>query len=136
MSRLSFEIEAIDSFTADLRKAQKSIYKKDSRGREEFAALIERALEAVRNDPYATRYPNQVSGNTERFPPGYARDDCLLRKLRFALPRTRGATAFGRIIFRVHTEDRVICLLAFYTHQAHAGNFPQAGLAKRLSEAE
>lgn len=136
MSRPSFEIEAIDSFTADLRKAQKSIYRKDLRGREEFAALIERALVAVQSDPYATRYPNQVSGNTERFPPGYARDNCLLRKLRFALPRAHGATAFGRIIFRVRMEDRVISLLAFYTHQAHSGNFPQAGLANRLSEAD
>lgn len=132
MSRPSFAIEIGSSFAADLRRAQKSVYKKDSRGREEFAALVENALISIRLDPYSNAYPNQVKGTTERYPAGHAREKCLLRKLRFTLPRSAGATSFGRILFDVHTEDYVIRVLAFYTHQDYPGNYSNEELIKRL----
>lgn len=135
MSKLSFKIKLLRSFETDLKKAGKQRYKKNKSGAEEFLRTIAEALEFLQSDPYATYLRPGMTCDTEPYPDGHAISGCVYRKLRFAMPQLHGASALGRIPFEVDADNRVVRVLAFYTHQLHKDNYSKKELADRLKSA-
>lgn len=133
-ARGPFESSRLASYDRDLRTAKKKRFKKNVTASEKFAKRIENLEEAICADPYATAYGSGVYCTTEGYPNGYARDACMVRKVRFKIEGLSGAASLGRLLVEVDPNDGVVKFLAFYTHADYPGDYEDADLAERLTE--
>lgn len=107
-----YRIRKLNKFETSHQALIKKHYRKDTKGKKEFVALIEDYERQIEVDPCS----NCVS-DPEPFPSNTAGQDLEFRKKRWPrLPRLQGAARFGRLLFIVCRSKRIVYLIWVYTH--------------------
>lgn len=107
-----FQIRRLGKFERSYGYIIKSHYRKDAKGRKEFEQQVECLIDKIEA---ASCLP--MVSKPEPFPGNSAEPDFEFRKIRFRLPRLKGAAAVGRLLFIVCPSKRIVCLMWIYTHE-------------------
>jgi mRNA-degrading endonuclease RelE of RelBE toxin-antitoxin system len=122
-----YSVVATEKFERDVRKLRKSHYAKDQRGEKEFEARVKEIVGGL------TENPRPPGSRLEPWPTGSSVQGWELRKLRFVMPRLRGAAREGRLIYLVSDAEKKVALLWLYTHEEFSGAAAGGGAAELRS---
>lgn len=107
-----YQIRRLKKFERTYELLIKSHYRRDKKSRGEFENLINSFIEELEN----SECPEEL-GEKEPFPNKTAQDDLDLRKKRWKkLPGLQGAARYGRLIFVVNKNLKIVYLVWIYTH--------------------
>lgn len=100
----------------------KKHYKKNRQGKADFEKIIQDFHDSLRNNPApqgSVSVPN-FSTRFKSFP-----DAPELRKMKWSrLPSLQGAARYGRCLYLVFYQRRIICPIWLYTHQEYESQPP------------
>jgi len=112
----SWELLRSKLFEKELKNLLKTLYKKTPE--KEFLERLREILKEIKENPYCTNSKSEPS------PKNLLKENEELRKYYFKLPRQKGASSEGRIIYKVNKKEKKIYLLIIYTHQKYAKRPP------------
>ncbi|MFN6562684.1 MAG: hypothetical protein RMY28_023205 [Nostoc sp. ChiSLP01] len=112
----SYQIRKLARYERTYEALLKKHYRKDAKSRKEFEQVIEDLLEELRINPCS----NEIS-ELEPFPAKTADPTIEFRKKRWRrLPGLQGAARFGRLIFVVCEQKKLVYLVWIYTHAEYS----------------
>lgn len=123
-----FRVDPSPEFLKNCKKLEKSHYRKNKKGGQEFKETVKQIVLELSDDPYQIPKTRQ-----ERPPHDSLEPPWEFRKLVFDMPRLSGASGCGRVIFMVHPAEELVVLLCAYTHAEEEGR-PAEKYLKHLLE--
>lgn len=129
----SYRLRSSKKFDTTFQSVIKKHYRKDKKNRQAFKSLIQRYVEV---ELTANPCGNEIS-DAEPFPDNSYRQNCQLRKKRWRnLPVLRGKSKYGRLIFLVDTQTKIVHLLWLYTHSEFPKRPPEKALGTAIDQIE
>lgn len=129
----NYQVKAPPCFQRTLEKAL-AHYKKDPAGQEELRIYL-----ASIADLFCTYPPKaDASARFEPWPKGFTEEtqsSWEFWKIRFSMPRLRGAKGQGRLMLLLSRQEKLILLVWLYTHEDFEGRPPEKSLFQYLREA-
>ena len=124
-----YQIKPSETFRRDLEKLLKGHYRKDRRGGQELTKLLDEIIQDLARDPHSRQswpepWPKDISQ-----PEGWE-----FRKLTFGMPRLRGASGQGRLMYLIDGFEKHLILSRIYTHEEYQGRPPDKELSQLIKE--
>lgn len=124
----NFGIRYTNKFTSTYKGIFSTYYRKNTAGGDEFEEFFDLLEEALATDP---RLRRSVS---VPWPGNFGRPEWDLRKFKFPMPRLRGESGLGRLLYIVDDQKQAIYLLWVYTHHEFSKQPPTKDIKRAAKE--